>query len=404
MHPRILIFIILGAALFQAEALELTLPKTAAEVRRRNPALAAARLAIDEARGRLLGAGRPANPTVSIDFQNESRVSPRTIGASIDQPFPLTGRLRLEKRVSEHSVRLAELEVLEAERRLVAESETLVVKLLALNQQQTLRSKQASLARELSEFARARAAGGELSPLDAAQAQVDAQRALLEGRRIETDRVGLVGELKAKLGLSPAEVLLISGSLPPLTLPPRHDWQSRPDYQSLQVRQDAALVQIDLARSRRWQDASAGFFAAQESMDSPVASRERTGFFGFRFSLPLPLWNRNEGEIMEKTAGAERAALETKAIAFGIAQEAATARAEMAAHAQLAAETKDQLLPLLTEQAERVEKAYQEGQADMLTLLRVREQRLQMEAAALDAARDFHLARIRYLAATGAQR
>ena len=38
---------------------------------------------------------------------------------------------------------------------------------------------------------------------------------------------------------------------------------------------------------------------------------------------------------------------------------------------------------------------------DLLTVLRAREQRLQLEAAALDAIRDFHLAKIRYESAIG---
>jgi cobalt-zinc-cadmium efflux system outer membrane protein len=403
MFSRILYLTGFLVASSQAQHLELTLANTADEVKRRNPALAAARMTIEEALGRAIGAGRLPNPTVGVEFQNESRLSPRTVGASLDQSFPLTGRLRLERRVSEHEVRLAELEVQEAERRLVADSASLVVKLLALNQQQVLRAKQATLARELSQLAQSRSASGEMSPLDAAQVQVDAQRSLLETRKIETERVALLGELKAKLGVAPAATVRVSGTLPPLALPGERAWRTRPDYQAAQVREQAAVAAVDLARARRWQDASAGFFAAQESMDSPVASRERTGFIGFRFSLPLPLWNRNEGEIREKSAGAEKAALEAEALAVAIANEAATARAEMAAHATLARETTGQLLPLLTEQAERVEKAYREGQADMLSLLQVREQRLQMEAAALDAARDFHLARIRYLAATAAK-
>jgi cobalt-zinc-cadmium efflux system outer membrane protein len=74
----------------------------------------------------------------------------------------------------------------------------------------------------------------------------------------------------------------------------------------------------------------------------------------------------------------------------------------MQAHADLARETRDTLLPLVIEQTQKLEKAYESGQTDLLTVLRARDQRLQLEAAALDAVRDFHLARIRYEAATGA--
>jgi cobalt-zinc-cadmium efflux system outer membrane protein len=74
----------------------------------------------------------------------------------------------------------------------------------------------------------------------------------------------------------------------------------------------------------------------------------------------------------------------------------------MQAHADLARETRDTLLPLVMEQTSKLEKAYESGQTDLLTVLRARDQRLQLEAAALDAVRNFHLARIRYEAATGA--
>ena len=56
---------------------------------------------------------------------------------------------------------------------------------------------------------------------------------------------------------------------------------------------------------------------------------------------------------------------------------------------------------IVIEQTGKLEKAYESGQADLLTILRAREQRLQLEAAALDAVRDFHLARIRYVTAIG---
>ena len=120
-----------------------------------------------------------------------------------------------------------------------------------------------------------------------------------------------------------------------------------------------------------------------------------------RISIPLPFWNRNQGEIAEKAASAERARLESAALATQIMSEADTAHREMQANADLARETRDKLLPLVLEQTAKLEKAFEAGQADMLTILRARDQRLQMEAAALDAVRDFHLARIRYEAAIG---
>ncbi len=136
--------------------------------------------------------------------------------------------------------------------------------------------------------------------------------------------------------------------------------------------------------------------------DQANGQRERTGFVGFRVSIPLPLWNRNQGEIAEKDARAERQRLEAEALASTITTEADAARREMQAHAELANEAHNRLLPLVKEQTKQLEEAYSAGQTDLLSLLRARDQRLQIEASTLDAIRDFHLARIRYEAATGA--
>jgi len=382
-------------------ALTLDLAGTPARVRAANPSLMAARLAIDEAKGRLLGAGRLANPTLSFETQSESGLSPGSTELGLDQTFPLTKRLKLEKQLSAQMVRAAELEVRDAERRLIAEAQALVVRLIAIDQQRALRTRQAGIAKELADFAKGRSAKGELSPLDAAQALVDSQRALLAGKTLETERVTVLGEAKRALGVPSHETLAVTGSLPPLSVPVGENWQQRPDFQGSLLKEEAAKTDIDLARSKKWEDASAGIFGAREHQGVPGRGEDHTGYVGFRFSVPLPLRRRNEGEVAEKTASAERAARESDALASEITNEATTAREEMAAHAELAAEMRNTLLPAIRSQSERLEEAYKVGETDLISLLRAREQQLELEAAVIDSSRDFHLARVRYEAAIG---
>ncbi len=396
---RLLIFLSIPALSLAAE---FSLSGIPARVRTHHPMLKAARMAVEEARARQLGSGRLANPTFETSFQNESRTSPRTMIFGIDQSFPVTKRLTLEKQLTSQLVTAAELEVRDAERRLIAEARKHAVRVLALDQQRALRQQQTALAKKLSEFAKSRAEKGELSPLDAAQAQVDAQRLILEGKKLETERISLLGQLKPMLGVGTQDSLTISGVLPALNMPGITPWQQRADYQLAQTKITAAQTDTALAHSKRIQDVSAGFFAARENQGQPDNRREDTGFVGFRITIPLPFWNRNQGEIAEKQATAERQRLEAEALGTQIASEADTARREMQANADLAHETRDKLLPLVLEQTTKLEKAYESGQTDLLTVLRARDQRLQLEAAALDAVRDFHLARIRYEAATGA--
>lgn len=378
-----------------------TLASVPAKVRTANPSLVAARLRIDEARGKLLGSGRLQNPELGAFALHDRRFDEGKVGISFDQKFPVTARLRLEKSLSQQLVSAADLEVHDAERQLIAEAQALAVKLLSIEQQRALRAQQTELAKMLSSFAAGRAAAGEISALDAAQAQVDSQRLLLEGNKLETERVSLTGELKPKLGV-PAEVALaVTGDLPAIAMPPRASWERRADYQLALVNESAARTGIDLAKARKWEDFTVGLLWEGERMEDAPNGLENANFFGFKLSIPLPFWNKNQGEIAEKSAAARRAALETKALVAGITNEAAAARAEMEANVRLATETREKLLPLVLQQTERLENAYKTGQTDLLTVLRAREQRLQLEAAVIDAVRDFHLARIRYEASTG---
>jgi len=398
---RYLLCLTLPVSVF-AGSLTVSLEDIPARVRRAEPSLQAARLTLEEARGRQLGSGRLANPTLETNFQNQSQVSPQVIGIAIDQSFPLTHRLRLEKQLSTQLVTAAELEIREVERRLVAEAQSLAVRWLSLSQQQTLRQQQAQLAEELASFTQQRATAGELSSLDAAQARVDAQRLALESRKLDVDLIALIGQLKPLLGLDATAALHLRGPLPAIALPATADWQQRPDYQLAQNQQAIAQTETELAKSRRWLDLSVGLFAAHEQQEVSPSRNANTGFVGLRLSIPLPLWNRNQGEIAEKAAAAERTRLQTAALANQITNQAAAARNEMTTLVALIRETESQLLPLLNDQIETLEKAYEAGQTDLLSLLRAREQSLQIRNTLLEATRDFHLAHLRHQAALGA--
>jgi cobalt-zinc-cadmium efflux system outer membrane protein len=392
------------AAASASPALSVSLAEIGAKVRTSHPTLQAARLAVEEARGRQIGSGRLSNPTFGYAFQNQSKVSPQTSVFSLDQAFPLTRRLSLEKKLNTQLVAAAELEVRDMERRLIAEAQSLAIQLLSLTQQRGLLEQQSALASKLVEFVSGRAAVGEISVVDAAQVHLDAHRLLLETRKLGNSGISLLGQLKPMLGLMPEDTLTLVGDLPDLLVPNSAPaWMTRADYQLAQTKISAFQTERQLAEARRLQDLKAGLFASLEMQDVTLSNRQNTGYYGFVVSIPLPFWNRNQGEIAEKAASVARAEAESKALERQIVSEAETARLEMLANQALFRETRHSLLPLALEQAERLEKAYEQGQTSLLTILRAREQRLQLETAALEAARDFHLARIRYEAAIGKQ-
>ena len=138
-RPTILLFLTCAASAW-AGSVSLSVEGAADYALKRNPTLAAARLRIEEARGRLQQSGRLSNPELELDFTRNTVGPEGSAGIAFTQRFPLTARLRHEKAVSRAELAAAEAEVRDAERKLAAEVRIAAVKLLALGGQRELRT------------------------------------------------------------------------------------------------------------------------------------------------------------------------------------------------------------------------------------------------------------------------
>lgn len=400
---RLPIFILSFAATGTAMALTLSFERAPEYALTHNPTLSAARLRIEEARARLTGAGRLANPEMEVEFSQNIRMPERSLGIALMQRFPLTARLRLERAISQTQLAAAQAEVADAERRLVAELRTATVKYLALTAQRELRRQQLANSRDQSEFVARRAAAGEASAVEVAQLGLEGQQLTVEMLQLDTARATLSGELRLLLGAPPGEAVAITGDLAAPGAPPKREagGENRPDLAAARHTADAARQAVGLARARKWEDVGVGLTAGGERTEDAPDGLSNDYFLGLKLSVPLPLWNRNEGGIAEASAAAARAGKEADALAFQIHNEAETARSEMAALARLVAEMDGALLPKAAQLEEQLRAAYATGQTPLTEVLRARARRLELSQRRVDAVRDFHLARVRYDAALG---
>ncbi len=385
-----------------APAVVVTLSSIPDRVRAQNPDLAAARLRIDEAVGRMRQAGRLENPQLETSFQHNSRFREGAVEVGISQSFPVTSRLRLEKEISVTGLKAAELEVRQVEQKLIGGANAALVEVLAIRQRRELLNQQSKLTTELAESIRAAAEKGEGSLLDAGQARVEAMQASTESRQLDAKEAAALGLLKPLLGIAPQGDVIVSGTLPVPSLPALSlDPSRRADYRLSLVEADVAGQEIALEKSRRRGDMEAGAFLSAEREEDAPEGYENEAIAGIRLKIPLPFWNKNEGNIAEAEARHRRKRLESAALARAIGNEAAAARDEMAQWLNLIREIEEKLLPLAIRQAEQTEAAWHNGQSEFQTVLKSRAQRLQLDVTRLDALRDFHLARARYQAALG---
>ena len=393
---------LMASPLLAQTSVIVTLSSVGDRIRSQNPDLAAARLRIREAVGRMNQSGRLANPELETSLEHNPRFREGTFEVGFSQRFPVTGRLQLEKDISLTELNAAEAEVREVERQLTGQARLAVVKILANRQRRELLREQSGVSGEFAKFLSDIAAKGEGSPLDAGQAKLEAASLTMEMRQLDAGESALVGELKPLLGMRPGEGLSVGGSLPEATLPGiAADPSRRPDFQAATLDALAAKQGVTLEQARRYDDIEGGIFTGVERSEDAPDGYDNEAIVGLRLKVALPFWNKNEGAIQEAEAKQQRKELEAIALSRNIRLEAEAARNEMLEWAKMIAEINDTLLPLADEQSAAAETTFRNGQGEIQSVLRSREKRLQLAAARLDALREFHLARVRHETALG---
>lgn len=399
-HP-IFLTLFLSASCVVAASVTLTQDEAVAYALQHNPALASARLGLEEARGRLQQSGRLSNPELEFEWSRNPRSSESAVRWTLLQRFPLTGRLRQEKAVSRAQLAAAEFEVRDAERKLAVEVRVLAVKLVALQAQSGLRSEQTANLREVSAFLRKAAQNGEGALTDALQVELEARQIEIEKLQIAADEAVLLGEFRLLLGSSPGESVAVAGKLPaPSAASKAGGSTQRPDVLAAQSRVDAARFSVREQQARRIDDIGAGLTVSQErTVDDPNPMQtDRT--IGFRVTLPLPLWNNNAGRVHEASAAVTRAEREAGAVRLSAIHETEAAGQAMEAYSKILSALDASALPQATQLEAQLRSSHASGQTPLLEVLRTRTRRLELQRQRLDVLRDYHLARIRFNAAT----
>jgi outer membrane protein TolC len=331
-----------------------------------------------------------------------------SFSAAFTQKFPLTRRLWLERSVSQSELDASIAEVREVERQVAAQVRSAAVRFLAVEGATVLKQSQMANSKEVAKAVSKAADAGEGSLIEAAQLEMEVSQIELEILQLAGEKTALEGELRPLLGIGAKEALDIKGSLatPGEASEKAPDVRNRPDYQAAQAKAEAARQNIILQQMKKWDDAGFGLSAEVNRSEDAPTGLKTDGFIGFKFSIPLPLWNKNEGKIKEAKATAARTEREVEAIAARIRAEAQAASAEMRAASALFAKTSGILLPKARELEDRFMKFYKSGQpgAQLSDVMRSREKRLALEAARLNALRDYNLAKARLRSALGETR
>ncbi|SFB15226.1 TolC family protein [Pseudomonas sp. NFPP24] len=287
-----------------AQAQTLTLDSALQTAFANNPDLAAAQWEIDIAQGGRQQAGLIPNPVLSWDAEDTRRNS-RTTSIKLSQALELGGKRGARIAVASRTQDAAALTL--EQRRNTLRADVIDNYYGALRAQERLDLAQRSMAvaeRGLG-VANGRVTAGKASPVEATRAQVQLSEMRLELNRAQVGLADAYRRLAASIGSAGADFQAVatpSQSTPPL--PPLAQLLTR-----LERTTELRLAELNILQN----EASVGLEKAQRIPDLDVSIgsqydasvRERVNLVGV--SMPIPLFNRNQGNVLAATRRADQA-------------------------------------------------------------------------------------------------
>lgn len=292
-----------------------------------NPSLRAAGHSVAIADGVRLQAGLLPNPELSVLREGVQRGG-RTQTVQISQPLELGGKRAARVRVAELDQTLATDTLRVTVAGLRADVTAAYFEVLTAQERATLAQGALELANKARSAASRRVAAGKISPVDASRSTVAVAGARLELATAQAELTGARRRLAALWGGSlPLEQPLIlpePTSLPPLaTL--RAGLESTPQLQRAASQVARETAQVRLEQAQRMPDVAV--IVGSKKDTEPGRSQTVLGL-----SIPLPLFNRQQGNLLSALRRAEQAIAELAVTRLELEQALADAyqRAELA--------------------------------------------------------------------------
>lgn len=394
-HGNALILLLLLTLLLAARAnpdgLEnLTLEQALELAERRHPQLAEAHALVEAAAGRVQQAGTPPNPELVLGAQqlplDSGASNQREYVAGVAQSLPLGGRLNKARAAEllEQEVRARGLEVTRRDlrRRVHSAFATALYQEQAAQVQGEMTESMARLA----DLLRARVASGDAIPEELARAEMELIRTRAETQRSRALREQALVELAGAIGDPGLTLRSLAGNLElALELPAlavlATNLSAHPELLAAEAGTRAAAARLALAEAERIPDVK-----VEVLYHRLEATRENTLDLGL--SLPLPLFDRNQGRVREARAEAAAAEARARLTRNELTRRLRESHMQLTTALATARMFQSEILPRAEVIAKAAEARYAAGETSLADVLPVRRDRAALQLSRLEALRD----------------
>jgi cobalt-zinc-cadmium efflux system outer membrane protein len=389
-----------------AFAEELSLGKALARALKYNPSLTAYGWQVRAREAAALQAGLLPNPELSVEAENVlgsgdfSGTEAAETTAALSQLIELGGKRSKRREVAALGTELAEWDYESRRLEVLTETEKSFIAVLAAQRRLEQAEELGSLAENFFTTVSERVKAGKVSPVERSRAQVTLSAARIARAQAEKRLTAARRRLAATWGSSEPAFGRAVGSLGELQpIPPEKELEALLYENPELARWETELAQrkavADLARAQRIPDLTVSLGARnfRETDDNAAV---------LGVSIPLPLFDRNQGGIKE--AGAElssalhqRSAIRSEALAELADSYGALSSAYVEAHS-----LEEEVLPAARQAFESAQIGYEAGKFGFLEVLDAQRTLFEVTQQYTDALADYHQARIEVERLTGA--
>jgi cobalt-zinc-cadmium efflux system outer membrane protein len=368
----------------------LTLEQAVAIAERQHPQLAEAHALVEAAAGRAQQAGTFPNPELIVGAQqlplDSGASNQREFVAGVAQPIPLGSRLGKARvaELLEREVRARGLEVARRDLRKRVHSAfatALYQERAAQAQLQIAQSFEKAVA-----TTKARREAGDAVPEDQARVEMELARAKVEFHRSQNLREQSRVALAAAIGDVTLKVNSLAGSLDatfeiPTLESLAANLPSQPEARAAEAGLRASNARVDLAKVERIPDVK-----VEALYHRLEATRENTLDIGL--SIPLPLFDRNQGRVREARAEAAAAQARVRATQLDLNARLRETHATLTASLASSRAIKTEILPRADTILKTAETRYAAGDISLGEILPVRRDWAVLQLAYLESLRD----------------
>jgi outer membrane protein TolC len=352
-----------------------------------NPDLQAVRASIGETEALLITAKTLPNPEFGIGF-GVGLLGTEGFKLDTDLLFELLkpGEREARKAVAAARIAVTRAEILAREYEVAAEVRRLAFNVSVAEQALVVLDAELALRQQATSLIRRRRDVGEANDLDISAVDLELVEIQRDRRlaQIELEQARLA--LNRALGLPPSTVITLESSGKPLDVPlldavqasglDERLFSSRLDLKAREAAYQVSEEELRLATARQFLKLKAGPSYEHEGVSE--------NFAGVSASVEIPIFDRNQGEIAEKTAARDRSRAEYTAALHRLRSDAAAALARVRAiRAEIETQQRE-VLPLLERSQTLSRGAFEARELNVLDWITAQQRALRSRRAYLD--------------------